>query len=110
MEAIDDRTDYLGASANNFVRNDPNLHFIDNGLNQEVGDIGASGIATEWGLLSYFGQAGYNFKNKYIVNASIRYDGSSRFGKDNRWGTFPAVSAAWNIEESFFPKSTSSLI
>ena len=103
MEAIDDRTDYLGASANNFVRNDPNLHFIDNGLNQEVGDIGASGIATEWGLLSYFGQAGYNYKNKYIVNASVRYDGSSRFGKDNRWGTFPAFSVAWNMsEEPFF--------
>jgi TonB-linked SusC/RagA family outer membrane protein len=103
MEAIDDHTDYLGASANNFVRNDPNLHFIDNGLNQEVGDIGASGIATEWGLLSYFGQAGYNYKNKYLLNASVRFDGSSRFGKDNRWGTFPAVSAAWNMsEESFF--------
>lgn len=102
MEAIDDRTDYLGASANNFVRNDPNLHFIDNSINQEVGDIGASGIATEWGLLSYFGQAGYNFRNKYLLNASVRFDGSSRFGKDNRWGTFPAFSAAWNISEESF--------
>ncbi len=103
MEAIDDRTDYLGASARNFLRSDPNLHFIDNSLNQEYGDIGASGIATEWGLLSYFGQAGYNYKNKYILNASVRFDGSSRFGKDNRWGTFPAFSAAWNVsEEPFF--------
>jgi outer membrane receptor protein involved in Fe transport len=103
MEAIEDRTDYLGASANNFLRADPNFHFIDNSLNQEVGDIGASGIATEWGLLSFFGQLGYNYNNKYILNASVRRDGSSRFGKGNRWGTFPAFSAAWNIsEEPFF--------
>jgi len=103
MEAISNRTDYLGNSARNFLRNDPNLHFIDNSVNQTFGDIGASGIATEWGLLSYFGQAGYNYKNKYILNGSVRLDGSSRFGKDNRWGTFPAISAAWNIsEEPFF--------
>ena len=102
MEAIDDRTDYLGASARNFLRDDPNLHFIDNSLNEAYGDIGASGIATEWGLLSYFGQAGYNYKNKYILNASVRFDGSSRFGEDNRWGTFPAFSAAWNMTEESF--------
>lgn len=112
MEAIDDRTDYLGASANNFLRADPNFHFIDNSLTQEIGDINASGIATEWGLLSYFGQLGYNYKNKYILNVSARRDGSSRFGKANRWGTFPAVSVAWNVsEEPFFQqmKAISSL-
>jgi len=109
MEAIDDRTDYLGASARNFLRSDPNLHFIDNSLNQEYGDIGASGIATEWGLLSYFGQVGYNYKNKYILNASVRLDGSSRFGKDNRWGTFPAFSAAWNVTEESFMKDIKSI-
>jgi TonB-linked SusC/RagA family outer membrane protein len=103
MEAIDNRTDYLGASANNFVRFDPNFHFIDNSVTEEVGDIDASGIATEWGLLSWFSQLGYRYKNKYILNVSARRDGSSRFGKENRWGTFPAASVAWNIsEEPFF--------
>jgi TonB-dependent starch-binding outer membrane protein SusC len=109
MEAIDDRTDYLGASARNFLRTDPNLRFIDNSLNQKYGDIGASGIATEWGLLSYFGQAGYNYKNKYILNASVRLDGSSRFGKDNRWGTFPAFSAGWNVTEEKFMQNLKSI-
>ncbi|HJW28662.1 MAG TPA: SusC/RagA family TonB-linked outer membrane protein, partial [Saprospiraceae bacterium] len=54
-------------------------------------------------MLSYFGQIAYNYKNKYILNVSARRDGSSRFGKGNRWGTFPAFSVAWNVsEEPFF--------
>jgi len=103
MEAIENRTDYLGASANNFLISNSNLRFIDNSVTQELGDINSSGIATEWGLLSYFGQFGYNYKSRYIFNASVRRDGSSRFGKGNKYGIFPAVSVAWNIsDESFF--------
>jgi TonB-linked SusC/RagA family outer membrane protein len=103
MEAIDNRTDYLGASARNFYLSDPNFQFIDNSVTQELGDIDASGIATEWGLLSYFAQAGYNYKSRYILSGSVRRDGSSRFGKENRYAVFPAVSVAWNVSsESFF--------
>jgi TonB-dependent starch-binding outer membrane protein SusC len=109
MEAITNRTDYLGASARNFFSTDPNFQFIDNSVTQEIGDINASGIATEWGLLSYFTQVGYNYKSKYILNASVRLDGSSRFGSGNRWGTFPAVSAAWNISEEPFFKNMNSI-
>lgn len=105
MEAIDNRTDYLGAAANNFFSSDPNFRFIDNSNNEELGNLTASGIATEWGLLSYFAQLGYNYKSRYIINLSARRDGSSRFGRANRWGTFPAVSVAWNVsQESFFDK------
>ena len=103
MEAIDNHTDYLGASARNFFLTDPNFQFIDVSVTQELGDIDASGVATEWGLLSYFAQAGYNYRSKYIINGSVRRDGSSRFGKTNRYAVFPAVSVAWNISnESFF--------
>ncbi|MGB3080248.1 MAG: TonB-dependent receptor [Saprospiraceae bacterium] len=103
MEAIANRTDYLGASARNYMTTNQNLWFIDNSVNQAFGDISASGVATEWGLLSYFGQLGYNYKNRYVFNASLRRDGSSRFGKGNKYGVFPAVSVAWNIsDESFF--------
>jgi TonB-linked SusC/RagA family outer membrane protein len=102
-EAIDNRSDYLGASARNFFSTNPNFHYIDNSVTQEVGDIDASGIATEWSLLSFFGQFGYNYKSRYIFNASLRRDGSSRFGEGNKWGNFPAFSVAWNIsEEPFF--------
>lgn len=105
MEAIDNRTDYLGATARNFFSTNPNFHFIDNSVTQEVGDIDASGIATEWGLLSYFAQLGYNYKGRYVLNASIRRDGSSRFGAGKKWGNFPALSAAWNVsQEPFFEK------
>ena len=105
MEAIDNHTDYLGASARNFFLTDPAFQYIDVSVTQELGDIDASGIATEWGLLSYFAQAGYNYKSKYVINGSVRRDGSSRFGKANRYAVFPAVSVAWNISsEPFFDR------
>jgi hypothetical protein len=103
MEAIQTHTDYLGASANNFRSTDPLFRYIDASTPVDLKNIGASGIATEWALLSYFGQAGYTYSNRYVVGAAIRRDGSSRFGKNNRWGVFPSVSAAWNISnEAFF--------
>ncbi|HLF63097.1 MAG TPA: TonB-dependent receptor [Saprospiraceae bacterium] len=103
MEAIENRTDYLGASARNFFSTNPNFRYIDVGINAELGDIDASGVATEWGLLSYFGQFGYNYKSRYIFNAAVRRDGSSRFGDENKYGTFPSVSVAWNVSnEPFF--------
>lgn len=105
-EAIQNRTDYLGASANNFRRTDPLFRYINGSLPAELGNVNASGIATEWSLLSFFGQAGFSYDSRYVVSASVRRDGSSRFGPNNRWGTFPSVSAAWNIgNEDFFKKS-----
>ncbi|MBP6828401.1 MAG: SusC/RagA family TonB-linked outer membrane protein, partial [Saprospiraceae bacterium] len=103
MEAIQNHTDYLGASANNFRRTDPLFRYIDASTPEALENLGASGIATEWALLSYFAQAGYSFKSRYVVSAAVRRDGSSRFGRNNRWGVFPSVSAAWNVSnERFF--------
>ncbi|MCC7246053.1 MAG: SusC/RagA family TonB-linked outer membrane protein, partial [Saprospiraceae bacterium] len=103
MEAIQNHTDYLGASASNFRRSDPLFRYIDASTPEELKNLGASGIATEWALLSYFAQAGYSYKSRYVFSAALRRDGSSRFGKNNRWGVFPSVSAAWNISnERFF--------
>ncbi len=105
MEAIDNHTDYLGAAVNNFRRTDPLFRYIDGSIPQELDNVSASGIATEWALLSWFGQLGYSFKNRYVLSAAVRRDGSSRFGADNRWGTFPSVSVAWNISnEGFFKR------
>ncbi|MFM9948811.1 MAG: SusC/RagA family TonB-linked outer membrane protein [Saprospiraceae bacterium] len=97
MEAIQNRTSYLGASANNFSRTDPLFRYLDNSIPLDIQNIGASGIETEWALLSFFAQAGYTFDNRYVINASVRRDGSSRFGANNRYGVFPSVSAAWNV-------------
>ncbi|SFE74722.1 SusC/RagA family TonB-linked outer membrane protein [Thermoflexibacter ruber] len=57
---------------------------------------------TSWALLSWFARFNYAYKGKYMANLTVRTDGSSRFGTDNRWGTFPAVGLAWNIKEEKF--------
>ncbi|MCE7044556.1 TonB-dependent receptor [Dyadobacter sp. CY312] len=64
---------------------------------------------TENASASYFARANYNFKGKYLLNVSVRRDGSSIFGPDNRWGTFPAGSLGWRLSEETFMKSISSI-
>lgn len=56
----------------------------------------------EWSLISYLSRLSYNFKGKYMFTASVRSDGSSRFGSDNQWGTFPSVSVGWLASEETF--------
>lgn len=51
---------------------------------------------------SYLGRIIYNFKDKYLFTGSLRHDGNSRFGPENRWGTFPSLSVAWKVNEDFF--------
>ena len=61
---------------------------------------------TEWALYSTFGRLNYNFADRYIIEGSIRRDGSSRFGANNRYGTFWAVSGGWLVSgEEFFPQN-----
>jgi TonB-linked SusC/RagA family outer membrane protein len=61
------------------------------------------GSASKNTLASYFGRVNYNFREKYLFEANFRYDGSSRFPENNRWGLFPSFSAGWRVsEESFF--------
>ena len=63
----------------------------------------AGGFEQEAVLLSYLGRFEYNYDNRYLVNAVMRRDGTSRLGRENQWGNFPSVSAAWRISgESFF--------
>ena len=57
--------------------------------------------------ISFYGRANYSFASRYMLQATIRRDGSSVFGKNNRWGTFPSVSAAWNITEEPFMQNQS---
>lgn len=61
----------------------------------------------EWNsLYSQFGRINYNYSDRYLLTATIRRDGSSRFGANNRWGIFPSVSAAWRVSnEGFFPQN-----
>jgi TonB-dependent starch-binding outer membrane protein SusC len=64
---------------------------------------GTYGTGNEWSLRSYFGRAGFTYQDKYLLETNLRYDGSSRFSSDNRWGVFPSVSLGWVLsKESFF--------
>lgn len=71
----------------------------------EGGTYGGTGTRTEYRRASFFGRVNYSFANRYLLQATLRFDGSSKFGKNNRWGCFPSVALGWRIsEEAFFPK------
>ncbi len=63
----------------------------------------ANGSKNDWALMSFFGRIGYNYKDKYLFEGNIRYDGTSRLAAGNRWGAFLSFSAGWRLsEEQFF--------
>ncbi len=68
----------------------------------------SSGV-TEWKLISFLGRGTYDISKKYYFTASVRADGSSRFGEDNKWGVFPSGAFAWRISEEDFLKNTSNI-
>lgn len=72
-----------------------------------AGEVNAGrGNASEYSFFSYFGRINYDYQGKYLLKASIRKDGSSRFGKANRYGVFPAFSAGWVISKEEFLSSS----
>ena len=82
----------------------PQYDVIDAGGKNEFKDNG--GTRTQLALASFFGRVNYNYDNRYLFEANLRYDGSSRFSKRNRWGLFPSFSAAWRMsEEAFMDKA-----
>jgi TonB-dependent starch-binding outer membrane protein SusC len=89
------RTDFLQASGNTAGSN------IITTLAVATIDI-PNNFISEWRLLSYFGRVNYSFKDKYVVEASFRSDGSSRFGENRRYGLFPAASVAWRVSQEAF--------
>lgn len=78
-----------------------NVHEFDNGTtNKSIG-----GASTDWSMMSLMARANYTYDDKYLITATIRRDGSSKFGPSHRWGNFPSASAAWRIsKENWFPK------
>jgi TonB-dependent starch-binding outer membrane protein SusC len=81
---------------------DDRLPTIQGAIN--VNRNGTNSGVQEWALTSLLSRLTYNFKGKYLFTASIRRDGSSRFGSNNRWGTFPSVSAGWVLSDEDFMK------
>lgn len=76
----------------------------------EIDNMDNSGRRYEWAIQSYFGRLNYNYKERYLLEANLRIDGSSRFNKSNRWGYFPSVSGAWRISEEPFMQDVKHII
>jgi len=75
--------------------------------NAGVGEAEAYGSGEGYTLVSYFGKLNYNYADRYLASLTMRYDGSSRFGRNNRYGLFPSVSAGWRLSEEAFLKDVS---
>ncbi len=90
-----------GSSINTITSEIEQLNFA------EATDLVSSETETVW--IGYVARINYNFADRFLLNASIRRDGHSRFGPDNRWGTFPSVSAGWRISEESFMEGVSTI-
>jgi len=75
-----------------------------------VGEMYSTGGATGYALSSFFGKIDYSYDEKYLASVTLRRDGSSRFGKDNRFATFPAFSAGWRINREDFMQGSNALV
>ncbi len=71
----------------------------------EEGNNGMGSFKEDSKLIAFFGRLHYDWQGRYIVTASLRYEGSSRFGANNKWGYFPAFSVGWRISEEPFMKN-----
>src|SRR5699024_9754830 len=96
-EFINNRSDKFKAYRDNYILQDYSQLNAGSPANQQN-----SGSASEWALQSFFGRFNYNYKYRYLVEANLRYDGSSRFSQNNKWGLFPSFSAGWIVTEEPF--------
>ncbi|MGC4231828.1 MAG: TonB-dependent receptor [Niabella sp.] len=92
-------TEIFAANASNFVTD----AYTYNNLGAASVFLAPASNKIDWALKSYLARANYGYDNRYLLTLTARADGSSRFGKNNKWGTFPSAAFAWNIRnEKFF--------
>lgn len=98
-----DNNDGFGLKVYNFYNDDLTYHNMGVANNISINDVISNNLST-LRMISFYGRVNYSFNSKYLLQATVRRDGSSAFGVNNRWGTFPSVSAAWRITEEEFMK------
>lgn len=98
----DNEYEYSVAQNRNFLINDLGANGLQSGNELKQGDV-ESGKNT-YKLISMFARLHYSFKERYMITATLRRDGSSKFGENHKWGTFPSASAAWGISQESFMK------
>lgn len=99
-----DNNDGFGLKVYNFYNDDLTYHNLGVANNISINDVISNNLST-LRMISFYGRINYSYKSKYLFQATVRRDGSSAFGINNRWGTFPSVSAAWRITEENFMKN-----
>lgn len=104
-ETISYQTEGFTASRRGFAAQNEDFAY----LNQGTESIQNGGSGDQWTLQSFFAKADYNLMDKYLVSVTVRRDGSSRFGANNRWGNFPAASVGWRVSEEGFLKGSNLL-
>jgi len=92
-----------GAQNRQFVTNFFGYNNMSSGENLRSGDVWSGANMNK--LISFFGRVNYSYLDKYILTVSLRQDGSSKFGANHKWATFPSISAAWRVNEESFLKS-----
>ncbi|MGM0475099.1 MAG: SusC/RagA family TonB-linked outer membrane protein, partial [Bacteroidota bacterium] len=101
-EAVSSSYRWKNASRQVYFSTDPNYMFLSSGESTQLN----SGLGSDWRTMSYFGRLNYDLGGKYLIEATLRRDGSSRFGAQQRWGLFPAFSLGWRITEESFMAGT----
>ncbi|MVM30944.1 SusC/RagA family TonB-linked outer membrane protein [Spirosoma sp. HMF4905] len=89
---------FVRATRQGTANNDPALQV----LNAATGAISLTGNKTQYALQSYFARVNYVFADKYLLTATVRRDGSSKFAPDYQWGTFPSISTGWHLSDEHF--------
>jgi TonB-linked SusC/RagA family outer membrane protein len=100
-ENISNKSSGIGGSRQNFQNTSPEFQYLDYG---SLTNARSGGSAASFNLVSFFGSATYGYDNKYFASATLRADGSSRFGPNHKWGYFPSASAGWLISNETFMK------
>ena len=102
---LDTTAEGFGATRSGFTTDFFGYNNLGAGTNAQLGDVYSYKNSQK--LISFFGRVNYNFLGRYMLTATLRHDGSSVFGDNNKWGTFPSVSLAWRASDETFLKDIS---
>ena len=102
---LDTTAEGFGATRSGFTTDFFGYNNLGAGTNAQLGDVYSYKNSQK--LISFFGRVNYNFLGRYMLTATLRHDGSSVFGDNNKWGTFPSVSLAWRASDEAFLKDIS---
>ncbi|RZJ55821.1 MAG: TonB-dependent receptor [Flavobacterium sp.] len=95
--------DYMEGQGKNLIFDDFEHAYLDNSKDPTSNVV--KGNRKDYAIQSYFGRLLYDYNNKYLFSATVRRDGSSEFGPNNKYAIFPSFSAGWNVNQDFFPNS-----